>query len=291
MNLLLSLPDLVKEFKIHDTYGASVACKTLDASHISALRDSSITSNSYVIMTLLDGTLDFTLKGTKFRMDKRCIISLPPYYSVRIAGRSGNVRILAVMIEDDLYREVLNPAEPGDGMAGECLRNRHIFYPDTAKMAEMEYLYSQICRTMHSPHLYGDSILRSLLRVYLLVIAGMQYGTDVIGHDIKHKENIFRIFMHIASTNFRKERQVKFYADKMNITTTYLSRVVKEVSGNTVLNYLSMFLYNEACKLLKTTDMTIAEISRELNFSDPPAFTNYFKSKAGMTPLAYRNEG
>ena len=40
--------------------------------------------------------------------------------------------------------------------------------------------------------------------------------------------------------------------------------------------------------LLKTTDMTMIEISEELNFNDQSAFTNFFKQKAGMTPLAYR---
>jgi AraC-like DNA-binding protein len=107
-------------------------------------------------------------------------------------------------------------------------------------------------------------------------------------HDLKHKENIFKIFIHLAARNFRKERQVRFYADNLNITPTYLSRVVKELSGNTVYGYLSNFLYNEICMLLKTTDMTMIEISEELNFNDQSAFTNFFKQKAGMTPLAYR---
>jgi AraC-like DNA-binding protein len=33
---------------------------------------------------------------------------------------------------------------------------------------------------------------------------------------------------------------------------------------------------------------TISEIADELNFSDQSALTNFFRTKAGITPLAYR---
>ena len=91
---------------------------------------------------------------------------------------------------------------------------------------------------------------------------------------------------------YKKEMlgQINFYADQMNITSTYLSRIVKEVSGNTVNGYLQSFLYGEACKLLRMTDMTIGEISFELNFKDHSAFTNFFKMKSGVSPKEYRNK-
>ena len=133
-------------------------------------------------------------------------------------------------------------------------------------------------------------MVKYLVHIAQLFLAELLYGETVSTHDLKHKENIFKIFIHLATQNYRKERQVKFYADKMNITTTYLSRTVREVSGNTVLNYLSSFLYNEICRLLKTTPMSINEIALELNFNDQSALTNFFKSKSGMSPLTYRRQ-
>ena len=74
----------------------------------------------------------------------------------------------------------------------------------------------------------------------------------------------------------------------MNVSTTYLSRTIKELTGNTVLSYLSNFLYNEICIQLRTTDKTISEISEDLSFSDQSALTNFFRSKTGYSPLSYR---
>lgn len=33
-----------------------------------------------------------------------------------------------------------------------------------------------------------------------------------------------------------KERQIRFYADKLNVSPAYLSRLVKEISGSTIKN-------------------------------------------------------
>ena len=107
-------------------------------------------------------------------------------------------------------------------------------------------------------------------------------------HDAQHKENIFKIFIHLASNHFKQERQISFYANHLNISSTYLSRIVKEVSGNTVNGYLQSFLYTEACKLLRMTDLTMGEIAEELHFSDQAAFSNFFKQRAGISPKAYR---
>lgn len=290
MNTLYCLPEFVRKFDIRDTYGASIACKKFDSAILWEQRGKTLCSNCHIIITLLSGTLDITFKGGHFSLDNRHLLALPPHCNVGFAGCSRDLRMTVLMIEENFYKSVLSMGDEDNRMAKARLRDNFFFYPDKSKIDYLEDLYCQICKTMHSPHLHRDAILKSLVHIYMLIIAEMQYGDVVVTHDIKHKENIFKIFIHLATTNFRKERQVKFYADKMNITPTYLSRVVKEMSGNTVLGYLSTFLYNEACKLLKTTDMTITEISNELNFNDPPAFTNFFKTKAGVSPLAYRKK-
>lgn len=131
-------------------------------------------------------------------------------------------------------------------------------------------------------------MIRYQLSFCVLMMVELTSGFEVNTHDIKHKDNILKIFLHLASRHFRKERQVQFYADHMNISPTYLSRTIKELTGNTVMGYLSNFLFNEICIQLKTTDKTISEIAFDLNFSDQSALTNFFRSKSNVSPMAYR---
>ena len=155
-------------------------------------------------------------------------------------------------------------------------------------MEELSGVFQQIRTAIRQDHLYRHEILRSLLHVCLLLFNELPYSNKVFTHDFHHKENVFRIFVHLADNNFRKQRSLTFYADKLNMTTTYLSRIVKEISGNTIGDYLSLLTYNEACRLLRNTDMTIGEISQELSFNDQSAFTNFFKLHSPLAPNAYR---
>ena len=91
--------------------------------------------------------------------------------------------------------------------------------------------------------------------------------------------------------HFKTERQIRFYADKLNVSAPYLSRIIKDISGTTVNDHITSLLYKEICNLLKQSDMTMGEIADHLHFSDQSAMTNFFKMRAGMTPLAYRNQG
>ena len=103
------------------------------------------------------------------------------------------------------------------------------------------------------------------------------------------KKEVYEVFLHHLYRNYRKERQIRFYADKLNVSPAYLSRLVKEISGSTINEHATSLVYKEICNLLTQTDMTMGEIADHLNFSDQSAMTNFFKQRSGMTPLAYRN--
>jgi AraC-like DNA-binding protein len=46
----------------------------------------------------------------------------------------------------------------------------------------------------------------------------------------------------------------------------------------------------EAKTLIQFTEMDIAQIAYQLNFSDPTNFGKFFKKQTGMTPLGYRKQ-
>jgi len=102
------------------------------------------------------------------------------------------------------------------------------------------------------------------------------------------REEIMAKFILAVSDNFRKERQVSFYADKLCITPKHLSAVVKEISGQTAGSWIENYVLMEAKVLLKTTDLTIQQIAMNLNFSNQSFFGKYFKHLTGMSPSEFR---
>ncbi|MCM1378222.1 MAG: helix-turn-helix domain-containing protein [Clostridium sp.] len=102
------------------------------------------------------------------------------------------------------------------------------------------------------------------------------------------QEEIMAKFIIEVTDNFRQERHVSFYADRLCITPKHLSAVVKKISGRTAGEWIDNYVVMEAKVLLKTTDNTIQEVSDMLNFKNQSFFGKFFKHLTGFTPTAYR---
>jgi len=102
------------------------------------------------------------------------------------------------------------------------------------------------------------------------------------------EEEMVNKFSDLLMQYHRDERNASFYADKMCITPQYLSRTLKKVTGRPISSWINEAVILDAKALLKSSDMTVVQISEELNFSNPSFFGRFFKQYAGITPLKYK---
>lgn len=101
---------------------------------------------------------------------------------------------------------------------------------------------------------------------------------------------IFENFMKLVSEYHSRERNVAFYAEKLNLTPKYLSLIVKKLSGKSAPEWIDAMIILEAKNLLKYSTKSIKEIAWDLNFSGSPAFCKFFRAQTGTTPNQFRNE-
>lgn len=106
---------------------------------------------------------------------------------------------------------------------------------------------------------------------------------------ISRQETIFREFIGMIPQYYKIERNLNFYADKMCITPKHLSEVIKKVSRKSANSLIDSFVCLEAKAMLKSSNMTIQQISDELNFPSQSFFGKYFKRVVGISPKEYRN--
>ncbi|MEK6508855.1 MULTISPECIES: AraC family transcriptional regulator [Myroides] len=97
-------------------------------------------------------------------------------------------------------------------------------------------------------------------------------------------------FYSLVSTYAHKQRNVQFYADKLHLSTQYLSSFLKQNTGKSTLQWIDHVLILHAKTLLKSSSLSIKEISNELEFTDTSVFCRYFKRNTGMSPKLYREE-
>ena len=115
-----------------------------------------------------------------------------------------------------------------------------------------------------------------------------EHTRTVAAPDNSRHRRMFEAFIKLVKDNHNSERMVGFYADKLCVTPKYLSKVVREVSGRSAPEWIDGFVIMSAKSMLKYSDMTVKEISIELNFPNQSFFSKFFKSQTGLTPNEYR---
>lgn len=134
----------------------------------------------------------------------------------------------------------------------------------------------------------SDHLLRSIL-YYLLIKLNRQY---VHQHQIKGElfENIEVLkFIRLLEKNFKEKHQVNDYTKMLEISKTYLNQKLKSF-GKSASDLIKSRILIEAKKELLYTDLTVSEISYNLNFSEPANFNRFFKKLTSTTPHKFRAE-
>ncbi len=82
--------------------------------------------------------------------------------------------------------------------------------------------------------------------------------------------------------------EVKYFAEKLNLSSNYLSDLLSKFTGKTTIEHIHLKLVDKAKNSLLGTTKSISEIAYELGFEHPSHFTKIFKSKTGNSPLHFR---
>ncbi|SOE23810.1 Helix-turn-helix domain-containing protein [Spirosomataceae bacterium TFI 002] len=81
---------------------------------------------------------------------------------------------------------------------------------------------------------------------------------------------------------------VVWVADSLNLSSNYLSSVLKSLSGQNTQQHIHNKLIEKAKEQLSGTPLSISEIAYGLGFERPASFTKLFKNKTEMSPLEFR---
>ena len=133
-----------------------------------------------------------------------------------------------------------------------------------------------------------QEMLKSLYAIFLMDLSSILSEQTKRGGFGKRTEELFMNFMDLLPKHFVREHGIEFYADALNVTPTYLSRAVRQVSGRTVVEYINRLLLMEAIWLLESTSLSIDEIAEKINYADSTTFGRFFFRMKGVTPREYR---
>ena len=159
--------------------------------------------------------------------------------------------------------------------------------PDDAQ--RLQSLMLLIRQYIMQPLSLKSEILEHLYSVFINDLISIQSFEKTRLSISRQSEEIFVSFYTLLTNNYLEHRDLKFYADSLFITTTYLSRIVKQITGRTVMECINELLAMEATRLLKSTALTVEQISDQLHFATSASFDKFYKRMRGTTPLSVRH--
>lgn len=99
------------------------------------------------------------------------------------------------------------------------------------------------------------------------------------------------VIQYFADTRINEQGlpTVKYLADKVHLSPSYLSDLLKKETGKNAQEHIHFYLIEEAKSLLLNSEKNVNEIAYNLGFEYPQYFNKLFKKKTGKTPLEYRS--
>lgn len=226
--------------------------------------------------------------GKQLKAHEGQLILIPTEKLLHPMMVSTDVEVSSLIVSDKMLRTILGPQI---GIWNSAIYMQETFVIDGKR-------WTNILRD-HSLAIFqggdlklGSEITMSFLRTLLLIVCEQllrqESTSKVIDTSTDRDKEIFNQFLVLLGHEQHKRRQVSYYAERLYITPKYLSTVCTRVSGKSPMRWITDSVMEQCYTLLKTTSMSIKEISNQMGFPNPSFFGQFFRDEAGMTPLEYR---
>jgi AraC family transcriptional activator of pobA len=81
---------------------------------------------------------------------------------------------------------------------------------------------------------------------------------------------------------------VQFLADECNLSSSYLSDMLRALTGRSAQQLIHDKLIEKAKEKLSATSLSVSEVAFALGFEHPQSFSKFFKAKTDQSPLEFR---
>ncbi len=136
----------------------------------------------------------------------------------------------------------------------------------------------------------GNGTVRLLLLSLILALISQQFAQNSAYQfiTVENKANILRLISYLQQ-HFSENLSLDQLARIAMCSRRSLTRLFRQITGDTVVHYLQRLRLAKACNLLRGSQKSVTEIAQLAGFGDLSYLNRTFKSQMGMTPTQYRN--
>ena len=224
------------------------------------------------LILILKGCVEGNLNLEAQYIEQGHVLLLPADSIMELKECSDDLEVIAFIIREKLLidESLVFPTSP----------------KDFQQLLKMTYLTWDLAQ--HTP--FRKDVVLPIVQAIVVNIQCIykEMNATTVTDVAARQQQLFQNFKHLVQQYCELHRNIPFYAEQLHITPHYLSAVIKETSGQSVMFWINRSIILRAKVLLNTKGMMIYEIADRLNFTSPSAFHNFFKRITGLTPKKYQ---
>ena len=246
----------------------------------------------YEIYYLLDGDRYYFVKDKTYHIKSGSFVLIKPYdiHSTSKANENGYERYL-VCFHKKFLEDFLR------GTDGEILLTSFVGGGNVATFSpEDRAVVEGILSVMHAEYQRKQAgyvqFLKASLMQLLLIVA--RYASDGVSNKMgvvdyfnpTHK-TVSTVAAYV-NNNYSEDITLSNISARFFISPCYFSRIFKETTGFSFVEYLNGVRLKEAQGLLAKTDLSVSEIGERVGYKSNTHFGRVFKAAIGISPSLYR---
>lgn len=154
-----------------------------------------------------------------------------------------------------------------------------------ASIVEINEITQRAAQRMAATQHMNEQIRHTQIMVYELTEAVRRQRHQAGDYSEPIKKTV-----EFLNLNFSQKITLPQLAKRIGLSEVYLTKIFKKEVGMTIFQYIAHLRCTQAAEMLKSSDISIQEISSYVGYPDNNYFVKVFKTYYGMTPSEYRAE-
>lgn len=245
--------------------------------------------NCYELYYLYSGERYYFIKNKTYHVTRGNLILIKDYdiHCTTNCAKHGYDRML-INFKKEFMEGLLDSVNDIDLF--ECFKKDvHIIRLDPQE----QHFIEQLLRSMHNEFKNEATGYLTYLKTALIQLLTFtnRHNDQLVESNTKYANSTHKTISEITgyiNSNYTCKLSLSTISAQFFISPYYLSRTFKNVTGYSFIDYLNYVRIKEAQKLLRRTDLTIAEIAESVGYTSSTHFGRTFRKITGMSPLSYR---
>ena len=226
----------------------------------------------------------------EYELKENHLMICPPGTTIKPGEKSSDFECKVICSSEQLIRTLIRDKA---SMLDEKVFANEVYVLDLQKEGaeEFNFYFSLIQSKLKSPTTaFPYEILLALMRALFLEICyRMEVSIGVVlEHKLSQGKILFNRFLTLISSSAVKRQSIRYYAGELAITPKYLTMLCLKYSNKTASEWVTQYTMEEIRYYLKSTELSIKEISAMMGFSNMSHFGSYVRKHLGMSPSEYR---